>query len=80
MIEHHFIVDIFNQFGMANCKPAYTLLPKGFTLVMSIKNLSFKLIQLLLLNFNWSINLLMQHINKHCVCSKGVLTHPQAPW
>jgi hypothetical protein len=46
MIEHHFIVDIFNQFRMANCKLAYTPLPKGFTFATSDKNLSLILIQL----------------------------------
>ncbi len=46
MIEHHFIVDIFNQFGMANCKHAYIPLPKGFTFAMSDKNFSLRLIQL----------------------------------
>jgi hypothetical protein len=46
MIEHHFIVDIFNQFGMANCKPTYSALPEGFTFATSDKNLSLRLIQL----------------------------------
>lgn len=39
---YHFIIDIFNQFGMANCKPTYTPLPKGFTLGMNDNNFSLR--------------------------------------
>jgi hypothetical protein len=46
MIEHHFIVDIFNQFGMVNCKLACIPSQKGFTFATSDKNLSLRLIQL----------------------------------